>query len=413
MDRFHTFSLMRNTYETDFATLIYNFLFLNVWLSILKIIGDTLTEYSSDIFTYLQKKIQYKHRSVKIIGWEIVKTNGWQHDYPVPIQSISYYLHTQRNMTELVYYPTHQESGCSYILGTIYNYQMEPGIFLTVTKKKISQMTKEQQSSQIHQILFEISSKTKSTSEIKDVIQRYCDWYEQTRMERLRDKLYHFVFEKFTDGEPVFRIQLLSDQKNPSTETFDTLFHSHKEQLMHDMDLLHDKDYFERVGEKRKRGYLFYGHPGCGKTSSVMAMSHYDKRHIIEIPLSRIKKSAEFEELLSLDEIDGIPFKKENVIYLFDEMDREYKENTIKLSTLLSRIDGIGNYNGAIIIATTNHIENIDESLCRDGRLNKLFFDYITKSDFEKLVHLYKKQGIEYPSNPISHATARRMLSTF
>ena len=40
--------------------------------------------------------------------------------------------------------------------------------------------------------------------------------------------------------------------------------------------------------------------PGCGKTSAVIAMANYGKRHIIEIPMSRIKTNGDIEEILSL-----------------------------------------------------------------------------------------------------------------
>ena len=50
---------------------------------------------------------------------------------------------------------------------------------------------------------------------------------------------------------------------------------------MNDIKRLRDIEYYQKNGIKRKKGYLFYGHPGCGKTLSVIAMALEDNRHIL------------------------------------------------------------------------------------------------------------------------------------
>ena len=47
-----------------------------------------------------------------------------------------------------------------------------------------------------------------------------------------------------------------------------------------------------------------------------MAMAKYDKRHILEIPLSRVKTNKEFEEIISSIEIDNIKIPKDKLIIL-------------------------------------------------------------------------------------------------
>jgi AAA+ superfamily predicted ATPase len=210
----------------------------------------------------------------------------------------------------------------------------------------------------------------------------------------------------------------ISDFNNPqykNHETFDNLFHQHKKSLIRDIDRLRDIEYYKRTGLKQKKGYLFYGPPGCGKTSTVMAMSNYDKRHIIEIPLSRVKTNNDFEKILNLSKIDDLKFNFNNIIILFDELDigtsfeRNIKNNNdiklttelsdndipkinsdkLCLNTLLSRLDGIGNYNGLIIIGTSNNIENIDKALYREGRLNLMHFDYALCDDIINIIEKY------------------------
>ena len=44
-------------------------------------------------------------------------------------------------------------------------------------------------------------------------------------------------------------------------------------------------------------GLMFSGEPGCGKTSTIKAIANYTKRHIIEIPLSRVTTCRELKEI--------------------------------------------------------------------------------------------------------------------
>ena len=59
------------------------------------------------------------------------------------------------------------------------------------------------------------------------------------------------------------------------------------------------------------------------------------------------------------------------------------------MSFVLSKLDGLGNYNGLIIIATTNNIDKIHPVLCRDMRMNKIKFDYMNKKNLIKMCEKY------------------------
>ena len=149
-------------------------------------------------------------------------------------------------------------------------------------------------------------------------------------------------------------------------------------------------------------------------------MALEDNRHIIEIPMSRIKTNGELEEILNLTEINCVKFRKEQIIILFDEIDtgsettgkRKFEEITVEnkadigppilekekeylkkpiddelnMGTILSRLDGIGNYNGLIIIATTNCKDSLSPALYRYGRLDPVFFDYARKKDIVDMI---------------------------
>ena len=249
--------------------------------------------------------------------------------------------------------------------------------------------------------------------------------YENKNKNKNKDKTYHFIYQGLNSkDEPIFSTKLISDFNNANYqnyESFDNLFHKYKDSLIKDIERLKDVEYYREKGLKRKKGYLFYGPPGCGKTSTVMAISNYDKRHIIEIPLSRVKTNNEFEKMLNISEIDKIKLNNNNIIILFDELDIGTSLNRdipisdndlnkskndlnislnvdkLSLNTILSRLDGIGNYNGLIIIGTTNNIENIDKSLYREGRLNLMNFEYATNNDIINIIEKYYKVKLNSP----------------
>ena len=82
-------------------------------------------------------------------------------------------------------------------------------------------------------------------------------------------------------------------------ETFDHIFNEHVDTLKNDIDKLKDLEYYKRTGSRRKKSYLLYGEPGCGKNSSVLAQALYGKRHIIDIPLDIVQYNSEFNELIT------------------------------------------------------------------------------------------------------------------
>ncbi len=267
-----------------------------------------------------------------------------------------------------------------------------------------------------------LRSQTKTAAEIETIVKEIVEKYEFEIKEKDRNLLYHFIYN--ADEYKYTVISDLNKEETTSSETFDNIFNEHKESLVADVDRLGDVDYHQRRGLKRKKGYLFYGEPGCGKTYTVMALANYTKRHIVEIPMSRVKTNADLEGILELKKLQWKSIKKKDVIFLFDEIDcdsdvmnsREHKSDTpcvdskvddifsllknaqkdstpaddkLSLGTILSRLDGISNYDGALFIATTNCIEKLDKALYRHGRLTPVCFDYSRKEDIQAIIEKY------------------------
>lgn len=443
MENLYSLSLLKNNYKMEFTDLIRNFIILNVFIEGLKIFSEYVkNNFSETVYNFMN--IFFRKNKIEIVGYETLRSSGnFTFDYPYPMQAISHYIHTNKNIHNLHYFdksknnivfpedcPNKNNRSLNYSIGKVKRIELTEEIYLDVYKALVTKGKEiNSQTAENVRVTFRLHSKTKTTSDIKKLIEYYCNEYRKNVEKNTNGKLYHFIFQGFEEGYPQFITNVLSESENKNVETFDTIFHKHKECIMKDIEKLHDNEYYQKRGIKRKKGYLFYGHPGCGKTSTVMAIANHDNRHIIEIPLSRIKTNKEFEEIMNVNEINGINFSKENIIILFDEIDRELKntekmssdkmtlvKNTeLTLSTILSRLDGIGNYNGLVVIATTNNKNELDNALYRDGRLNPMFFDYCSKEDVEKMMLLYyeKEYKIDFEIKEMSHSTLRKYLENY
>tara|TARA_B100000214_G_scaffold326590_1_gene264719 strand:- start:590 stop:1729 length:1140 start_codon:yes stop_codon:yes gene_type:complete len=119
-----------------------------------------------------------------------------------------------------------------------------------------------------------------------------------------------------------------------------------------------------------KRGYLFYGNPGTGKTSTISAIASYLKRKVYKLNLVA-------PGLCDNSLLDAVNSIKRNSILVMEDIDalfgvhREKSESfSTTFSGLLNAIDGLGDSKGHIFIMTSNHPEKIDTALRRKGRVD-------------------------------------------
>jgi len=182
---------------------------------------------------------------------------------------------------------------------------------------------------------------------------------------------------------------------------------------------------YKRSGFTFKAGLLFYGFPGCGKTSTIKAILKYTNRHGIIINLSKVNTCEELQLIFRRRKFNDTLLEGKQLCYILEDCDafdnniiqnrkivenkenEENEENTkntelnellqfkklmnisnnidskkkeddnINLSCFLNILDGIIELHGIMIIMTTNHPEKIDSALIRPGR-----FDF--KYEFKK-----------------------------
>ena len=369
-----------------------------------------LTGQEEPVLTMRTFRNYYYSKEMWVINWLLIEKLNYQHFQCVNIDNLN-----------IMY---------KYVLEPLELYKIKDDLFLTIEKEKNDIGRTEKKYNNSYNIIYTLYS---NSLNLKNILEEYTKEFDIYRNNISSNTvLYHFTYSGTENGQLIFASRILSETNTDRElfETFDNMYNEHTETFKRDIDKLKDLEYYKSHGLKRKKGYLFHGVPGCGKTSSVVAMALYDSRHIVEIPFSLLTTHQEFEKIMNLKVINGIEINNNNIILLFDEIDigmekigsrnnnnnatnikecSEPVESVIKaimtcdtitnnknttqqklnLGTLLSKLDGIGNYNGLIIIGTTNYIDKLDPALYRELRLTPIEFKQLRKTDCIGLIQSY------------------------
>lgn len=207
--------------------------------------------------------------------------------------------------------------------------------------------------------------------------------------------------------------------KTNNSKRFECISFNRKNDLIKDLDnFWNSKDYYNSLGISWTRGYLFYGIPGCGKTSAIKAISLKYKLDVKILNLSDIYSDEMLRNafsklpnkcLLLLEDVDT----QSNKIHNRDDGDSElqvkhkdekkddkddkdyFYNNGFTLGELLNQLDGFCTVNGRIVIMTTNHVSKLDPALIRPGRIDfKLEFKLCKKQEIKELYEIYIKDKI-------------------
>eukprot|EP01012_Entosiphon_sulcatum_P045300 TRINITY_DN6038_c0_g1_i1.p1 TRINITY_DN6038_c0_g1~~TRINITY_DN6038_c0_g1_i1.p1 ORF type:complete len:878 (-),score=148.80 TRINITY_DN6038_c0_g1_i1:8-2620(-) len=143
------------------------------------------------------------------------------------------------------------------------------------------------------------------------------------------------------------------------------------EALIHDAEVfLASEKWYMDIGIPYRRGYMLYGPPGCGKTSTAEVIAGALKLDICMLTLSN--KELDDSRLASC--LRDAPKRS---IVLLEDVDAVFVERTaqkeggrpgVTFSGLLNAIDGVASQEGRLFLMTTNHFEKLDAALVRPGR---------------------------------------------
>lgn len=284
---------------------------------------------------------------------------------------------------------------------------------------------------------------------IKDFIEKCVEDYDNFLHKKMHENLFHFVYD-YQDDIESFKKVMFKSNKN-----FDNIFFAEKENLLSRLSFFENKAHlYKKFGVPHTFGILMHGEPGTGKTSTIKAIANYTRRHLISIPLHKIKSMSSLSNLFLREDIDGVhvPFNKR--LYVFEEIDcnglkdivKQRQTHTQELSAdiqsqlqqllsskhkgsnvregsgitlggILELIDGLVETPGRIMVITTNHPEELDAALVRPGRIDmNIRFARMTKHDFKHMfklwfdIELHDNEMLNIKDGKFTHAEVCQLL---
>ena len=301
----------------------------------------------------------------------------------------------------------------------------------------------------LESIVYKLSTFDHDIKWLHRFIEQSVENYEQEKKNKLGSEMYYFdhmVGSNDTYRNPLSKTMVwFHKSKFSSNRTLKNVYLRQCEELQKRVDFfLHRRDWYDSKGIPHTLGIVMWGHPGCGKTSTIKAIANETKRHIFNIMLSEIKTKEALKDLFYNDSVHilggerletyHIPISKR--IYVIEDIDamdsivlkrtpeqlkkeedkkakRDAEMELMKqqqgaeiynrmvqgtdkdsadlldLATLLNVLDGVRETPGRIIILSTNYPERLDEALLRPGR-------------FDMMIE-YEKHPLDILQHHISH----------
>ncbi len=143
-----------------------------------------------------------------------------------------------------------------------------------------------------------------------------------------------------------------------------------KEQIRGDLErFMGARAEYERYGLPHKRGVLFVGPPGNGKTHCVRATLKLLKLPVLYVMSLKAKYSPEDA---SIDAVFARAREVAPCVLVFEDLDAMINDEN--RSYFLNQLDGVGRLSGILTLATTNHVERLDAAIVeRPSRFDRKY----------------------------------------
>ena len=389
----------------------------------------------------MQSLFSHKHKTIKLTG-RIVNCNSWIYclmsDH---MKGVLFFM--QNNMDTFGKYAkkieeidiescTDNSRDNNKVHVCIQSSSIHLGNQINMLVKKSQSDKSDSDSNETTIIEVEISSFDLKYSEMQVFLHKCKKEYKNYRNKKLKVQTI-FVLSSTDDSKH----SIIYEQRPFSTfKRFDNLFFSGKDDLLKRInDFQNNRAEYERIGLPYKLIMLFHGLPGGGKSSCIAAIAQYTKRHIILIRMDKVPDIDTFRAIIMAQTINGIDVPYEDKLFVIEEIDcwldslkdrtstksscsskpidknnnnenalikalieqndlnNQQKPSNVNLGGLLELLDGLVELTGCMLIATTNHVDKLDQALIRPGRIDiNHCFTRMHKNDVKKAYEFWYQE---------------------
>jgi SpoVK/Ycf46/Vps4 family AAA+-type ATPase len=149
------------------------------------------------------------------------------------------------------------------------------------------------------------------------------------------------------------------------------------------------RERYAELGIPYRRGFLFAGAAGCGKTMSIKALANTTTATFVAV----LTKAGIDED--DLERAFHMARENAPAVLIIEDLDRLVKSRGISVSHFLNILDGLKVLDGVLVIATSNHPENLDPALLhRPSRFDRVW--RFTLPNRAQRLSLLKNKGTRY-----------------
>lgn len=161
------------------------------------------------------------------------------------------------------------------------------------------------------------------------------------------------------------------------------------------------RERYQRLGIPWRRGFLFVGPPGCGKTCMIKALAANMPYTFVTIIGRTNVDDGDLERAVFLAE------RHKPAVIIFEDLDRLVGTKDVSLSCFLNLLDGLKITDGVLVIATCNDATKLDPALLhRPSRFDRIW--KFSLPGYEQRLALLRKRGGSHFSETALVEVARR-----
>ncbi|KAK4445256.1 BCS1 N terminal-domain-containing protein [Podospora aff. communis PSN243] len=215
-------------------------------------------------------------------------------------------------------------------------------------------------------------------------------------------------------GDDTWDVTILRPLRPLDTVHFDE---KAKAELISDIENYLDpntRKFYTARGIPYRRGYLFHGPPGTGKSSLSLALAGRFglELYLVQIPtvsddrlLERLFTALPPRCMVLLEDIDAVGLKRrpgksddsdEDDSDSDSDSDDNHRPNSrCTLAGLLNVLDGVASQEGRIVLMTSNFAQELDKALIRPGRVDRIIYlGHISRRSGELMfLRFYSREG--------------------